>query len=86
MCALVLSLINVSIKPVLQTLGLPVSIITLGIFSLFINAGLLELASWLSRNLLGAGIYIESFGAAVFGSVIISLVGMVLSALTGVRR
>ena len=42
--ALVLALINVSIKPILQLLGMPISVITLGLFYLLINASLLFLA------------------------------------------
>lgn len=85
-CALVLSLINASIKPVLQVIGLPITFLTLGIFALVINACMLELASWLARNILGFGIYIEGFGSAIVGAIIISLVTMLLSAITGIER
>ena len=53
--ALFLALINLSIKPLLQVLSLPVSVLTLGIFALVVNALMLELASWLSEQYPGHG-------------------------------
>lgn len=82
-CALVLSLVNASIKPVLQVIGLPITIVTLGIFYLVINAALLEFSSWLSRAVLGVGIYIDGFGAALLGAIVISIVSMILSSVMG---
>ncbi len=76
--ALFLSIVNACIKPVLKVLGLPFTILTLGLFSLVINAFMLELASFLSRNITHAGIVIDSFGAAFFGAIIISIVTMLL--------
>lgn len=81
--ALALSLINMSIKPIMQTLSLPLTIITLGIFSLVVNAIMLELASWLARNVFQAGISIDSFGSAFFGAIVISIVTAILGAITG---
>ena len=82
-CALVLSLVNVSIKPVLQVIGLPITVLTLGIFYIVINAVLLELSSWLARAVLGVGIYIDGFGAALLGAIVISIVSMILSSVMG---
>ena len=81
--ALVLSLIDMSIKPVLQLLSLPVTILTLGVFALILNALLLELASWLTVNLFGSGIAIHGFWWALLGSVIISIALAIINALTG---
>lgn len=81
--ALVLSLVNMSIKPVMQTLSLPLTILTLGIFSLVVNAVMLELSSWLARNVFQAGIAINGFGAAFIGAIIISIVTAILGAITG---
>ncbi len=81
--ALVLSLIDMSIKPILQLLSLPVTILTLGIFALILNALLLELASWLTVNLFGSGIVIGSFWSALLGSIIISIALAIINALTG---
>lgn len=81
--ALILSLIDMSIKPILQVLSLPVTILTLGIFALILNALLLELASWLTVNLFGSGIVIHGFGWALLGSIIISIALAIINALTG---
>ena len=62
--ALILSLINMSIKPILQILSLPVTVLTLGIFYLVVNTLLLYIAAWLANGLFGAGFYIASFGTS----------------------
>ena len=79
--ALVLSLINISIKPVLQALSLPITVLTLGIFYLVVNALLLELAAWASTGLFGSGIAVDGFGAAFLGSIIISIVSALANGL-----
>ena len=81
--ALVLSLINVSLKPVLQVLSLPITVITLGIFYLILNALLLELAAWASTGLFASGIAIDGFGSALFGSIVISIVSALVNGLVG---
>ncbi|MDR2109412.1 MAG: phage holin family protein [Coriobacteriales bacterium] len=79
-----LALLNAFLKPILQTISLPITCLTLGIFALIINTAMLYLAAWLS-NLLGAGVLIESFWSALLASIIISVVSAVLNALTGVN-
>jgi putative membrane protein len=64
-----LGLINVFIKPVLIILTLPLSILTLGVFTFFINALLLELVAYFVK-----GFEVQSFLAAFLGSLIISVV------------
>ena len=83
MCALALALINASIKPIAQVLSLPITILTLGVFYLVVNALLLELAGSLSVALFGSGLSIDSFGAAFFGSIVISLATMVFHSIMG---
>lgn len=70
---LFLSIVNSLVKPVVSALSLPVTILTLGIFQLVVNAFMLELASWLSVNILGAGIAISGFLSALIGSIIVSI-------------
>lgn len=82
-CALVLALLNASVKPVLQILSAPITLLTLGLFYVVVNALVLELASWLSLNLFGAGIAIFSLGSAIMGAIIISIVSMLLSGVIG---
>lgn len=71
--ALVLTVVNVTIKPILGLLSLPVQIITLGLFTLVINGLMLSVVSALV-----SGFAVTGFMAAVFGSVVVSIVGGVL--------
>ena len=68
--ALILSLINMSVKPILQVLSLPVTVLTLGIFYIVVNTLLLYIAAWLANGLFGAGFYIASFGSAFVASIV----------------
>ena len=76
--ALALAFLNALIKPVVQFFALPITCLTLGLFSLVINASMLELASYLSRAIFNSGIYIMSFGSALVGAIIISIVTALL--------
>ena len=81
--ALALALINMFVKPVVVFLSCPLTILTLGLFYLVINALMLELAAWASSGLLGMGISIDGFGSAFLGSIIISIVSMIVNGLVG---
>ena len=81
--ALILSLINVSLKPLLQTLSLPITVITLGITYLVVNALLLELAAWAATGIFGSGIQVNGFGSALVGSIIISVVSALVNSFIG---
>lgn len=83
---LVLALINMSIKPILQFISLPVTCLTLGIFYLVVNAFLLYLAQWLANNVLGLSFHIESFGSAFVGAIVISIVSAILNTITGANE
>jgi putative membrane protein len=74
--ALVLGLVNAIVRPVLVFLSIPFIIVTLGLFLLVINALLLQL----SASIVG-GFSIDSFWWAVAGSLVISLISWLLSAL-----
>lgn len=84
--ALVLSLINIVLKPVLQFISLPITVLTLGIFYLIVNALLLELAAWASTGLFGSGIAISGFFAALLGSIIISIVSAIVNNVLGTDK
>ena len=62
-----------------QTISFPLSVLTLGVFYLIVNALLLELAAWASTGIFGSGIAITSFGSAFFGSIIISIVSAIVN-------
>lgn len=83
LCALALAFVNAFIKPVADFLSFPLTVITLGLFRLVVNALMLELASGISVGLFGSGISIDSFGSAVLGSIIISLAATVFGSLLG---
>lgn len=72
--SLVLSLINMTIKPVLQFIGAPISFLTLGLFYLIINAAMLGLASSLSLGLFDASVVIRSGLDAFIAAIVISIV------------
>jgi putative membrane protein len=75
--ALVFSLINTFVAPVVKTLSLPFIVITLGLFLLVINALLLLLTDWIAGKL-DVTFYVESFWWAVLGAIVISIVNAVL--------
>jgi putative membrane protein len=83
--ALVLGLVNTLIKPILVVLTLPVTVITLGLFLLVINALMLMLTGAISEQL-GLGLVVDDFWAALLGSIVISIVGWILSMVVGASR
>jgi putative membrane protein len=83
--AVVFSLINSYVKPILRILTLPISLITLGLFLLVLNALLLMLTGAISDQL-NLGFTVADFWAALLGSIVISIVGWVLSMVVGATR
>lgn len=81
--ALVLSLVNLGIKPILQVLSLPVTILTLGIFYLVVNTLVLYLAAWIANGIFGAGFIIESFLSGFVAAIVISIVSGLVNGLVG---
>jgi putative membrane protein len=77
--SLVLGILNAVIRPLLMFLALPLLILTLGLFIVVINAGLLYLVSFLLQNHFA----IDSFWSALLGAVVIGIVSLVLNTLTG---
>jgi putative membrane protein len=73
--ALILGILNSSVKPILRLLSLPFIIVTFGFFLLVINALLLRLTAWLTP---GGGFQVSGFWPAVGGSLVISIVSMSL--------
>lgn len=83
--ALILGLLNALVKPILAVLTCPLMLVTLGLFMLVLNALLLFLASFLGRSI-GIRFYVDGFGAAFLGGIIISLVAFLASAFIHERR
>ena len=75
---LVLGLLNAFLRPLLLLLSLPVLVLTLGLFTLVINAALLYAVGQMIQ-----GFQVESFKAAFWGALVISVVSILLNTLTG---
>jgi putative membrane protein len=80
--AVIFSLVNTFIKPILRIITLPITAVTLGLFLLVINALMLLLTGWLSDQL-DLGFIVPDFWAALLGSIVISIVGWGLSLIVG---
>ncbi|MDR1196211.1 MAG: phage holin family protein [Endomicrobium sp.] len=79
---IVLSLLNAVLKPVLVLLTLPINILTLGLFILFINAFMFYLASEIIKDF-----RVDSFSDAFFGALIFTIVSALLNyIITGSRK
>jgi putative membrane protein len=79
--ALVLGLVNTLVKPVLVLLTLPVTILTLGLFLVVLNA----LLFWGVSEVV-TGFHVNGFWAALIGAVLYSLIGWLLSKLLPDRK
>ena len=73
--ALILGVLNAFLRPVLLLLTLPLNLLTLGLFTLVVNA----IVFWLATVLQGGAVQVADFGAALLGSVIVSAVSFVAS-------
>ncbi len=80
---LILSLVDIALKPLLQLLSIPITILTLGIFYLVVNTILLYIAAWLSNGLFAVGVGIAGFGSAFLASIIISIVSAIVNSIIG---
>jgi putative membrane protein len=76
--ALVFGIVNAVVKPLVKLFALPLYILTLGLFTVIVNAAMLWITSWLSLRS-DYGLRIDNFGTAVLGALIISIVSFVLS-------
>ena len=72
--AAIFGLVNAFIKPVAKLLTLPFTVITLGLFTLVLNAAMLQLTDFLTSNL-----NVEGFWTSVGGGIVISIVSWALS-------
>jgi putative membrane protein len=74
--AVALALVNFFVRPVMVILTLPLTVMTLGVFLLVVNALML----WLVSGLV-PGIHLQGFGSALLGSLLFSLLNLVISAI-----
>lgn len=83
---LIFGVVNALVRPIVRLLALPLTILTLGLFSIIINAAMLMLTSWLT-SFTPVHFEVDSFfWTAILGSLIISVISLFAGALTGVRR
>jgi len=81
--AVILSLVNALIRPLLKVLTCPLIVLTLGLFTLVVNAVSMLIASAIANNLFKVGFYIDGFWPAFWGALIVSVVSVVLSIFVG---
>jgi len=72
--SVVLSLLNILVRPILIILTLPVTVVTLGLFLLVINA----ITLWLTDSIMGSSFELKSFGTAFLTAIIMSLVNVII--------
>ena len=76
--ALIIGLLNALVRPLLKFLTCPLIILTLGLFTIVINTIMLLLTSSIAQGF-GIGLSVDGFWTAVLGSLVISIVSIVMS-------
>ena len=77
--AAVLGLVNAFIRPLLQFLSCGAIVLTLGLFTLVINAFTFSLASTIAQNMFGVGFVVDGFWPSFWGGIVVSVVSVLLS-------
>lgn len=78
--ALIFGVVNAIIKPIVQIISLPLYVLTLGLIHVIINALMLEITAWITRNTTGWGLVVDKFfWSAILGAIVISIVSWLLS-------
>jgi putative membrane protein len=72
LAGILLGVVNSIIRPIAILLTLPMTVLTLGLFLLFINAGMLALVAWMLP-----GMHLSGFSSAFWAAILVSLVSMV---------
>ena len=72
--AVVFGVVNAIIRPLILLLTLPITLLTLGLFIIVINALMFWLAAWITP-----GFRVDSFGAALIGAIVMMIVGFIAS-------
>jgi putative membrane protein len=83
--ALIFGIVNALVRPIVSCLFSLINLLTLGLFTLVINALMLMLTSFIGTRF-GIGFTVDDFVAALFGSLVISLFSFVLSIFIRERR
>lgn len=77
--AIIFGLVNALVRPIVKLLTLPINILTLGLFTLVINALMLILTVWLSDSLSLTGGLFDNLLIAFVAAIIISVISTILS-------
>ena len=80
LAGVVLGVVNAFVRPIAVILTLPLTILSLGVFLLVVNAGMLALTAWLLR-----GFHVADFSAALVASLLVSVTGWLGSMFIGPR-
>ena len=83
--AFIFGLVNTFVRPLLRLLSFPITMMTMGLFLIVINALMLLLTDAISDQL-NLGLVVDDFLSAVLGAIVISVVGFVLSMVVGTTR
>jgi len=83
--SLILGVVTSFVKPLLTILSIPLIVVTLGLFLLVINAGMLKFTSWLADKL-DIGFHVEGFWPAVGGAIVITVVTWIVDGVIGETR
>jgi putative membrane protein len=76
--ALIFGVVNALLNPLLKLLTCPLILLTLGLFTLVINTFLFYLAGEIGKSF-GVGFTVDGFWSALLGSIVVSIVSVVLS-------
>jgi putative membrane protein len=77
--AVILGLVNATVRPILRLLTLPITMMTIGLFLLVINGVTLWLAAWIAERFFDVGFEVAGLIPAILGAIIVSVVSTVLS-------
>jgi len=78
MAGILLGVVNSVVRPIAIVLTLPMTVLTLGLFLLVINAGMVALVAWILP-----GMHVHGFGAAFWTAILVSIVSMIGSWFVG---
>ena len=76
--ALVFGVLNALVRPFLKLVSCPLLVLTLGLFTLVLNAVMLMLTAWLGQRF-GIDFRVDGFWPAFLGAIVVSVVSVVLS-------
>lgn len=81
LAALVLGLVNAIVRPVLTIITLPLTILTLGLFYLVVNG-----VAFALTTVLVPGFSVDSFGSAILGALVVSVISWIIGGVLGGRE